>query len=338
MATFTIEYQRALAGPETKVVSPWVAQQTTKLHTLKTVGGWAAGWMRFEARGNIDWFSHGGSYTGSGGHVMASMQGGKGIMVFMNATTEHRNPAIEALIKNIVSALEWHQELPFTALIPTQYRDQMIGRYLSELDQIITIREQGNKLVYTDPMRMGGVSYQAKLEYAGIDNGRATFSLTENANQISLGVHPDSKQQYLLLSRPGASREGSELEEFSMRKLLKNQRLPSEVAQQEGLEQSKKAYIAWKSQDPDSSLVSPRAINNAGYAALAKQDFKAALNFFHVYTHLYPQDANAYDSLAEAQILSGDEEKAISNFKRSLALNPNNENAKKMIQKMQSKP
>jgi tetratricopeptide (TPR) repeat protein len=289
--------------------------------------------MRFEAQGNIDWFSHGGSNTGTGGHVMASMQGGKGIMVFMNATTEHRNPAIEALIRNIVAALDWHQELPFTKIIPAQYRKQMIGRYLSGLDHIITIREQGDGLVYTDPMRMGGVSYQADLQFKGLDNGRATFSLNESANQISVGMHPDSKQDYLVLSR-----QGSELREFSMRKLSKNKRLPSEVAQEEDLEQSKKAYIAWKAQYPDSSLASPRAINNAGYAALAKQDYKVALNFFHVYTHLYPQDANAYDSLAEAQMLSGDKENAISNFKRSFALNPKNENAKKMIQKIQSKP
>jgi CubicO group peptidase (beta-lactamase class C family) len=337
MAKFTIEYQQALAGQASSVISPWVAQQTTRLHTLKKVGGWSAGWMRFEAQGNIDWFSHGGSNTGTGGHVMASMQGGKGILVFMNATTEHRNPAIEALIKNIIDALDWHQELPFTKLIPAQYKKQMIGRYLSGLDQIITIREQGDELIYTDPMRMGGVSYQAELQYAGIHNSRATFSLNENANQISVGVHPDSKQHYLVLSRRGGSREDEGLEEFSMRKLPKNERLPSEVAQEEGLEQSKKAYIAWKAQYPDSSLVAPRAINNAGYAALAKQDFKAALNFFHVYTHLYPQDANAYDSLAEAQVLSGDKESAISNFKRSLALNPKNENAKKMIQEIQSK-
>lgn len=337
MAKFMIEYQRALAGQETNVVSPWVAQQTTKLHTLKAVGGWAAGWMRFEARGNIDWFSHGGSNTGTGGHVMASMQGGKGIMVFMNATTEHRNPAIEALIENIVSALEWHQELPFTTLIPAQHRDQMIGRYLSELDQIITIREQGNKLVYTDPMRMGGVSYQAELQYAGIDNGRATFSLNENANQISLGVHPDSKQHYLVLSRKGGSSQDIELQEFSMRKLPENERLPSEVAQEEGLEKAKAAYITWKAQHPTSSLVSASAINNAGYAALAKEEINTALNFFHVYTHLYPQDANAYDSLAEAQALNGDIKKAIINYQRSLALNPNNENAKKMIHKMQNK-
>jgi cytochrome c-type biogenesis protein CcmH/NrfG len=51
---------------------------------------------------------------------------------------------------------------------------------------------------------------------------------------------------------------------------------------------------------------------------------------------LYPQNANAFDSLAEAQMLSGDTVNAIANYKRSLKLSPDNDNAKKMIEKMQS--
>jgi len=332
MAKFMIEYQRALAGQTTKVVSKWVAHQTTNIQTLKKLGGWAPGWMRFEAQGNIDWFSHGGANTGTGGHVMASMQGGKGIMVFMNATTVHRNPAINAFLNNVVSALDWHKELPYTTVIPAKYKKQMIGRYLSELDQIVTIEEQDNTLVFTDPMRMGGVSYSATLQYVGLQDGRARFALDENANQISVNTHPDNKQAYLVVSR-----QGTPLEEFSMRKLPPSQMLPFEVAQSGSVENSIAAYKAWRSEYPTSSLLSAAAINSAGYGALSNEDFKTALNFFNVYTYLYPEDANAYDSLAEAHMLSGDVKNAIINYTRSVELNPKNENAKKMIAKMMFK-
>ena len=47
-----------------------------------------------------------------------------------------------------------------------------------------------------------------------------------------------------------------------------------------------------------------------------------------------PQSANAYDSLGEAYMKAGDNEKAIKNYKKSLELNPENNNAKKMLEKL----
>ena len=329
IALFTIEYQKALAGMPTKVVSKWVAEETTKIHTIKKVGGWASGWMRFEAQGNIDWFSHGGSNTGTGGHVMASMQGGKGIMVFMNATTQHRNPAINALISHIISSLQWGQEIAASTSVPTQHRQHLLGRYLSEFEQIVTITEDGDKLLYKNPLTIGGKSFEGYLYYLGEVNGHPQFALNEHANHLSLRENQD-KQAYLTLTRAGTA-----LQEFSMRKLAPSEQLPFEVAQSKGVTESIAAYRAWQKQHANSSLLSPNALNNSGYKALANKQWDVALNFFHVYVHLYPKDANAYDSLAEAQMLSGDTLKAIASYQRSLELNPNNENAKKMILEMQ---
>ena len=52
---------------------------------------------------------------------------------------------------------------------------------------------------------------------------------------------------------------------------------------------------------------------------------------------LFPASTNVYDSLAEAFMLSGDRDQAIANYRRSLELNPNNQNAKDMLQKLQDK-
>ena len=49
---------------------------------------------------------------------------------------------------------------------------------------------------------------------------------------------------------------------------------------------------------------------------------------------LYPTDANAYDSLAEAQMAAGLKDKSIANYRKSLELDPANENAVKMLERM----
>jgi len=329
MAQFTIEYQKALAGKPTKVISTWVAKQTTEVKTLKVTGGWGAGWMRFEAQGNLDWFSHGGSNTGTGGHVMATMQGGKGIMLFINAPTPTRNPAIDMLIDNVVQNLHWTQSLASKGQqIPKSIKDKMIGRYLSPFDQIVTITQEQDKLIYRNPLQIGGRKFSGELHLK--QNNR--FALNAHSNILGLEVNPADKQVYLTLFRPGTT-----LKDYAMRKLLQGEQLPFEIAEKQGIEQSIQAYKEWQKQHPASRLLSPNALNNAGYAALAKKDYQAAVNYQSVYTILYPDDANAFDSLAEAYMTKGDMLLAVDNYKKSIALNADNQNAKDMVKKLTAK-
>jgi tetratricopeptide (TPR) repeat protein len=51
------------------------------------------------------------------------------------------------------------------------------------------------------------------------------------------------------------------------------------------------------------------------------------VNVFLLALHLYPKSANLYDSLAEAYLYNKDFKNAISNYKKSLELNPENQNA-----------
>ena len=67
---------------------------------------------------------------------------------------------------------------------------------------------------------------------------------------------------------------------------------------------------------------------------LNKKD--AALEFFKMNTVEFPNSANAFDSLGEAYMVNGDNKSAILNFRISLELDPGNDNAKKMIEKLTS--
>ena len=52
---------------------------------------------------------------------------------------------------------------------------------------------------------------------------------------------------------------------------------------------------------------------------------------------LYPNDSNAYDSLGEAFMNAGRKDDAITNYKKSLELNPKNDNAVKMLERASGK-
>jgi predicted TPR repeat methyltransferase len=58
----------------------------------------------------------------------------------------------------------------------------------------------------------------------------------------------------------------------------------------------------------------------------------AALAVFRMNVEMHPESANAFDSLGEACLLSGDTELAIENYTRSLELNPENDNARRVLE------
>jgi predicted alpha/beta superfamily hydrolase len=77
-------------------------------------------------------------------------------------------------------------------------------------------------------------------------------------------------------------------------------------------------------------------INTLGYQFM-QGNIDKAIEFFQLNVDLYPGSYNAYDSMGEAWMKKGDYKKAIANYERSIALNPDNQNAKDMIKKMQEK-
>ena len=74
--------------------------------------------------------------------------------------------------------------------------------------------------------------------------------------------------------------------------------------------------------------------NTLGYNYLGEKNYAYAIKIFKFNVDLYPESANAYDSYAEACMLSGNKDLAIQNYKKSLKLNPNNKNAEKMLKSL----
>jgi CubicO group peptidase (beta-lactamase class C family) len=68
-------------------------------------------------------------------------------------------------------------------------------------------------------------------------------------------------------------------------------------------------------------------VNAWGYRLRGQGQQKQALEIFKLNVSLFPASANTYDSLADAYEGLGNRDLAVENYKRSLALNPQNQNA-----------
>jgi tetratricopeptide (TPR) repeat protein len=79
---------------------------------------------------------------------------------------------------------------------------------------------------------------------------------------------------------------------------------------------------------------SEKHLNALGYKVIEHGKLDFAIALFKLNAERFPQSANVWDSLAEGYMKNGQRELAIANYEKSLALNPKNENAKKMLEEL----
>ena len=77
-------------------------------------------------------------------------------------------------------------------------------------------------------------------------------------------------------------------------------------------------------------------LNVEGYHQLNLKNYDIAIKLFKLVTELFPNSANAFDSLGEAYMKSGDKYNSIINYEKSLKLDSSNNNAMEMIKILKS--
>jgi CubicO group peptidase (beta-lactamase class C family) len=73
-------------------------------------------------------------------------------------------------------------------------------------------------------------------------------------------------------------------------------------------------------------------LNDVGYQFLQSDKINEAIEIFKLNVNSFPASGNAYDSLGEAYLKSGNKELAIQNYKKSVELDPKNENGIKILE------
>jgi CubicO group peptidase (beta-lactamase class C family) len=106
------------------------------------------------------------------------------------------------------------------------------------------------------------------------------------------------------------------------------------VIDQQGVERAVRTYRDLKEKDADVYDFSERELNILGYHYLREDDTATAIEVFKLNVEAYPDAFNPYDSLGEGYMVAGQMELAIENYRKSLELNPRNDNARRMLTRM----
>lgn len=143
----------------------------------------------------------------------------------------------------------------------------------------------------------------------------------------------------LLANRPGETQ--NQLQELANTALEEIWGKPPALAALEGALQSgdyrnvSRTVAEVRRKHPELHLTE-HYVNLWGYRLLADKP-RWALGFFQYNAEQWPESWNAFDSLAEAYEKLGDVERAVANYKRSLALDPANQNAVEHLQKLEQR-
>jgi hypothetical protein len=89
----------------------------------------------------------------------------------------------------------------------------------------------------------------------------------------------------------------------------------------------------WTALEPDNL---ERAVNRKGYDLVSKGELRRALNVFTLNSRLFPDSANAWDSLGECAFSLKEYDLALQYYGKSVELDPANAGAKRMIERIKA--
>jgi tetratricopeptide (TPR) repeat protein len=104
-----------------------------------------------------------------------------------------------------------------------------------------------------------------------------------------------------------------------------------------GFDQASAVYAEMTKGQPDFKL-DEGAVNAWGSDLMGTNHLKEAIDIFKLNVQMYPSSSNVYDSLGEAYMKDGQKQLAIDNYKKSLELDPDNDNAKEKLKELGAPP
>lgn len=105
-----------------------------------------------------------------------------------------------------------------------------------------------------------------------------------------------------------------------------------EIYSEKGLAAGSELYN--KIKDGKAFKFSESEMNSVGYELLKLNKKKEAIAVFKIITEVLPKSGNAFDSLGEAYLADGDHKAAIVSYTKSIELDPDNEEGKKILEKI----
>jgi len=236
--------------------------------------------------------------------------------LYLEFTRDKENHIKEMILHEIAQMTKKSSPEAIEASVPENMRPYL-GKYLfAAINQEFTVFYNDGALVIHDPTKNEDIKLQSPNEEGG---------WLDEFNKNVIYFDKDADGNVTLLKVDVANKFTRE--EFASAVIEKTIR-------EEGIEAGLKKFNEIKS-DTDSKLViSESSFNLLGYKFLNEGKNEEALEIFKLNVKEYPESFNAHGSLAEAYMKCENKEEAIKNYQKSLELNPENERAKMMLEKI----
>ncbi len=265
------------------------------------------------------YFGHGGWDEGFSSELVAHRDKGYGVVVLTNS---NHPDFISELIRSVAITYDWADYVPKyqkMAMDSTEFAD-ITGRYRVNGNEIIEVYHEGPAL-YSK-----GIGFEPNELIKVADN---TYFRRHRNRLILFKSDGEDATINMHFINPTDGKIQS-----TFNRIKDGEKIPLELMIEGDFDESLAAYQALMAQDPKNPTINESNLNRLGYSFLGEGKMKYAQAIFKVNTILYPESSNVYDSYAEASMKIGETDLAIKNYEKSISLDPQNHNAKKMIEEM----
>lgn len=316
LAKFAIEVQLSLDGKSNKVLSKEMVGKMVTPFIEEFIG------MGFfiEKHGNAIYFGHGGADEGFRAQLLVHKTKGYGAVVMVNSDN---GQIMDEIIRGIARAYNWDEYLPepkeIVSVDPAKL-DDYIGRFKVNPDRVLKVTREGGKL-YGEPTEA------PKLEL---------FPLSE-----TLFIRKDQDVRYTFVRNASGKVDTVQIQfnggNATAPRISNETMIPYEMLWAGKIAEAIDEYRKIKKEKPQNPTVSEERLNSLGYSLLRQKKLAEAIAVFKLNVEFYPGSWNVYDSLGEAYLLNGDKELAMTNYRKSVEMNPKNDNGIQVLKKLEGK-
>ena len=327
LAKFAIDLQLSLAGRTNKVLG----KRSVEMMTTSFMDNVGLGFF-IQKHGNALYFGHGGADEGFRAEMLVSRDKGYGAVVMTNSDNGN---ILREVLRGVAREYGWDEFLPAPyetiALEPAKLNDY-VGRYQVNPDLVLTVKHEGGKLVASP-------------------TGDREFELLPISDTTFVRRDSNNKYNFVRSEGGGAADEGDSAAKsagnFSAvqikfsdttneaRRIDSDTLVPFELLMTGKVSEAIDGYRKIKRDESDNDSINEARLNNLGYALMRQKKMAEAIAIFKLNVEFYPNAWNTYDSLGEAYMNNGEKELAIANYKKSLALNPQNSNGVETLKKLE---
>jgi CubicO group peptidase (beta-lactamase class C family) len=316
LANFAIEVQLSLAGKSNKVLSKEMAEKMVTPFIEDFVG------MGFflEKHGQALYFGHGGSNVGFKSQLLVHKDKGYGVVVMINSDNA---PIINEVIRSIAREYGWEDYLPAPyeiASIAPEKLAQYQGRYQIGPDSALHVASENAKIYLqtTEGPKFEIFPVSESDFVAKEENFKLTFVKNQDGKVDSIKIEP----------RGGSS--------FVSPRMADGTLIPYEKLMAGKIAEALEDYRRIRRERPEVPAIQEGRLNGLGYSLMRQKKMAEAIAIFKLNVEFYPKSSNVYDSLGEAYMTNGDKQLAITNYRKSLELNPKNDKGAQMLKKLEN--